>query len=93
MAEGKANSAKKAPKLGQSPQARWMRKQQEQGKCRACGKERPPELRQLCRPCQHKFNAYMKTRRRAIREALKAKQATVSDSSSAEQKSVRGQTS
>lgn len=56
----KLTTAKARPRLGQSPQARWQRKMQAAGKCRACGEPRPPELKQLCRACQTKASAYMK---------------------------------
>lgn len=57
------------PKLGFSPQAKYARKMQKAGRCRACGKPRPPELKQLCRPCQSKNNNYMKQYRAKLKQA------------------------
>lgn len=61
MASNKVITTKKArPKIGQSPQARWSRKQAAAGKCRACGKKRQAGLKSLCRTCQDKATAYMR---------------------------------
>lgn len=71
MADGTRITTKRSrPKLGQSAQARWMRRQQEKGNCRSCGAPRPPELKQLCRPCQDKVNTYMKRYRSSKKAAL-----------------------
>lgn len=73
MANGTIITSKKArPRLGASAQARWMRRQQEKGNCRACGKPRPATLKQLCEPCQAKANSYMKRYRAAKKAAALA---------------------
>jgi len=78
-------TTKARPRLGHSASAKWARKQVEQGNCRQCGKDRrtPEEveanvpqgqgkLKQHCRPCQNKVNAYMQKFRTAKKQGLNA---------------------
>lgn len=79
---GRSITTKKArPRLGHSAQAKWQRKKQAEGKCRACGLLRAtpeeiaagvtePKLKQHCRACQDKVNAYM-NKYRAAKKAAK----------------------
>lgn len=71
-------TTKARPRLGQSAPAKWARLQQQKGNCRSCGNDRrtPEEIaagvqpgeskmKQLCRPCRTKVNAYMQRYRNA----------------------------
>jgi hypothetical protein len=71
---GQSITTKKArPRLGKSAQAKWQRKMQKAGRCRACGAPRPLRLKQLCEACQAKVNTYMKlyrAKRKAAKEGV-----------------------
>ena len=78
-------TTKARPRLGQSAPAKWARLQQQKGNCRSCGKDRrtPEEIaagvqpgeskmKQLCRPCRTKVNAYMNKYRAAKKAAVQS---------------------
>lgn len=98
-------TSKARPRLGQSAPARWARKQQAAGNCRACGGDRrtPEEisagvalgqskLKQLCRGCQNKANAYM-SRYRTSKKTPSTGAITVTPTSPSELPSIEPQPS